>query len=150
MNYDHLLTRVWDKQEKRMIYQFTDFKLKPDNIYESSYSYLLAFNPHDKSLQTVKNGEYRRILNTKDRFIPMLCSGRKDQNKKLIYDCDIVKIADGIDYSYHEVVRGDDYPAFEIFPLLYDNCNNLQSALTELFVEVVGNKFLNPDLLPKE
>lgn len=132
MNYDHLRTRIFDVKEKKMLYQPNDYKFISSDCF--------LWN---------KELVYFKALG-KDRYIPMSCSGQKDQNKKLIYDSDIVKICDGVDCSYHEIVWGYHYPAFDIFPLLYDDCNSLQAALTELFVEVVGNKFLNPDLLPKE
>lgn len=146
MNYDRFLIRVWDKENKVMLYPGDKFNISSEDVYYQGVngSCLLI-----TSLACNNLGIPVSLLNQipfGNRFIPMLCSGQKDQNEKLIYGSDIVKICDGVDCSYHEIVWGYDYPAFDIFPLLYDDCNSLQAALTELFVEVVDNKWEHPAL----
>ena len=87
MNTDRFLTRVWDKQEKMMIYKYQKF------VYDGVW-YVFESVTNDAVIAS----EYNPILDVcqiiclelKDRFVPMLCSGRRDKNKKLIYDGDVI------------------------------------------------------------
>lgn len=96
MNTDRFLTRVFDKQEKKMIYFFGEEGFMLDYEGEectfdgiTSGGIMVEYEKH------IRNDFFLYIpavLAFKDRFIPMLCSGMKirAKNKKLIYDGDIL------------------------------------------------------------
>lgn len=76
MNYDRLLTRVYDKQENRMLY--------PGD------GYLCIDNESINFGWNVGKNDFRKLL-FGDRFVPMQCLGRKDQNDKLVYELDFAR-----------------------------------------------------------
>ena len=89
MNCDRFLTRVWDKKEKRMIYE-GEYFIDNDLIFvgiDSMRNQLIIANCEG-------------ILTSWDmgnRFIPMQCYGLQDKTKKLIYEEDFI-IVDGMKY----------------------------------------------------
>ena len=153
-NYDHLLTRIYDKQEKKMFYVGDRM---PDNCYSDFLSKyhdnftLLAINEYGLCV-----GAYTKdirpqiqILNVSfgDRFIPMLCSAYKDCNKKLIYEHDVIKTPN-IEYVIERyqgmfiAEHTDDYYS------LYDVITQLTNA--KIPIEISGNIHENSNPLTKK
>ena len=159
MSYDQLLTRVWDKQEKKMLY-------KRDKHYfgEPDYPGLMKFitccddflicefitgkEPGDiPALEFIPFG---------DRFIPMSSSGLRDKNNKLIYEGDIINI----DEKYAKI-SGQDiknclvgfkegcamYCRTELHLALEDFDTYLWMDTRQKNCEIVGNAYENPELL---
>lgn len=147
MNYDRLLTRVWDKQEKKMIY--------PED-YIGTIEY--------KHTGTVKHAEFVAIqgdsmwikyddyegdcfrevgLDNKGRFVPMMCLGKKDKEQKLIYQSDIIKMENEL----YEVIVNEDIGAFGFLSL--KNTDNLfvPTVLFRKDAEIIGNRWENENLL---
>ncbi len=94
MNHDRLLTRVYDTQEKKMLYIKAYEDIKASAFHPEKG--LIAIN--DKELIFVEKclsveaalispttTDHLSIKKIGDRFVPMQCTGRKDKNKKLIY-----------------------------------------------------------------
>lgn len=81
----------------------------------------------------------------------MQSTGRKDSEGRLIYEGDILEIGIYSDTppTYHEVVWGNDYPAFDIEPRIHDDCNSLHGSLIDFSasVKVIGNIYENKELL---
>lgn len=84
INYDHLLTRVYDKQEKKMLYPLQN------EFIDDEYN-LLACNATHLITRSISRDNVQTYIPYKDRFIPMLCAAYKDTNEKLIYEHDIIK-----------------------------------------------------------
>ena len=87
-----------------------------------------------------------------DNCILMQCTGLKDKNGKLIYEGDIVKcITDSLDEDIHEIVYEGDkgYPAFELSNN-QEEFNGISFYANEGEIEIIGNKFENPELLKND
>lgn len=91
MNYDRLLTRVYDKQEKKMLY-VGDYIKDRGTIYDSVLKGFAIGGMITTDSDNIPFGT---------RFIPMSCTARRDKNKKLIYESDIVT-------GYHSVPDAND------------------------------------------
>lgn len=97
MNYDSLRTRIWDKQEKEMLYQgdmFNDMGYRDDLCYQGicCNSMIATYNSCDKEGLLIEICVY---IPFSDRFVPMQCLGLKDVNKKLFYSGDVGKFSNG-------------------------------------------------------
>lgn len=114
MNNDRFLTRVFDKQEKKMLYS------KPE-AFEDDYEYTtiatIAGHKLDYRLIGV-NGDFINFVtkqnvwlpyHNEDRFVPMTCTGFRE------------------DYGYENVEDG--MPAFEF--------DIIQSHMSELFLIIL-------------
>jgi len=116
MNNDIFLTRVWNVEEKRMLYSETSYSRLADNgIY---------FN--DGSFAEFDEG-----------FIPMNCVGLPDINGARIFDSDILKLSDG---KICAVKYIPEKGAFRLIIGVLDFA--LQWPLN--LVEVIGNIHMNP------
>lgn len=95
MNYDRLKVRVFDTQEKKMLYL-------GDEVITSSLTSTIFIGFTDSKMITAAG-----IFEYGDRFIPMLCSGWKDCDKELVYEFDIVNgFYCGIDLPVERITRG--------------------------------------------
>lgn len=86
------------------------------------------------------------------------CTGLKDANKRLIFEGDFIRVrfdeTDEPEDGNTHVIKwggvGSDYPAFDIVPMISDDCNSLQLAVIQYIVEVIGNIHENPELLTEK
>lgn len=78
-------------------------------------------------------------------------TGLHDKNGTKIFEGDILKVDTEFENStIHRVIWGGSYPAFEIEPNPYDDCNGLQYVAhvgENATCEIIGNEHDNPDLL---
>lgn len=84
MNTDRFLTRVWDKEEKRMI----GYGKVSYGIYEGCdcEGFRCSYAPGNMG------GDWDHYYTRfEDRYIPMWCWGLKDLKNKIAYESDIVK-----------------------------------------------------------
>ena len=95
MNYDRFLTRVWDKQEKKMLYRGDEFHhgIIPCTFVSVTGDSLYYYVSH-RSGTSLWNELYTLELDEfhehKDRFIPMQCTGLRISGK-LLYESDIIE-----------------------------------------------------------
>lgn len=157
MNTDIFLTRVFDKQEQKMIYQGDTIDLS-DFGWGDCLKFMCASN---KFVYADPNAEQQCIfVPLGDRYIPMLCSGERDKNKKLIYTGDFiaghydepninrlgVKIINGLIrfekgcMRVYEVDYSDQYEPDE-FACYLDDAED---------IEIIGNSCDNPELWKKK
>ena len=78
-------------------------------------------------------------------------TGLCDKNGANIFEGDILKVDTEFENStIHRVIWGGSYPAFEIEPNPYDDCNGLQyvaHVCENTTCQIIGNIHDNPDLL---
>ena len=161
MNYNRLRARVWDKQEKKMLYQGDKFN---SNHYGNSPYELIGID--SRGLITLDPWKHEiNIIPFGDRYIPMLCAVLKDKNKKLIYEADILRVPskcdwDKVNFSSYEVLFCDndsleDHIGFRMNRVHYHGSvsggwvPNFNPKTTSR-MEIIGNKFLNPELLEQQ
>lgn len=90
--------------------------------------------------------------------VPMQYTGLTDRNSKEIYEGDIIRLAefepaeDEENESTVHVVEwiGDGYPAFDAVPQVPSDSNGLSWAAAVGYIEVIGNIYENPELMPQE
>lgn len=148
MNTDCFLTRVWDKEEKRMIY-VGDLVNKEPNLKTCCYEFL-GVNQNYIICQ-LEFHDIELILFGK-RFIPMLCAGRKSCDGKLAYDGDIVSPAPGSEIFMNkdcvnwlgriEIFKNDEY-------LMAWLIEGIAAWPIEKCI-IRGNIYENPELLENE
>lgn len=152
MNNDRFLTRVWDKQEKKMIYQ-GDFFPGEDGDELMFIGITLALV--DPAILGSDNEGNVIELYIEDRFVPMMCTGSHDKNKKLLYGEDIIKTPDGRigKIHFHDALGyfmvkgvgvGNSFADIDFFAGDMFTCP-AKSFLADY--ELLGNKFENPELL---
>lgn len=167
MNNDRLLARVFDRQEKKMIYPVNyaseedRYGDKPSSMVSLEVANLPLIGITDSGI--ICDFGYDGIIFEKfgDRFIPMTCSGMKTRakNKKLIYQGDILSgdphgtvfVEFNQEYGLYECVwfeQDDD----ELGEPIVKKCtqllgNSLNDCGDEW--EVTGNRYQNEDLYKK-
>lgn len=148
MNYDRFLTRVYDKQEKKMIYN-------GDIFYTDAGDecFFVAINPCDKSMHAYDDEGNGIVLFLEDRFIPMQCWGLSDKNKKLIYESDIVKIIETGEIAIIECLRKTDKPiVLNLCPVIQypQTGRGFHFGTDPDNLEIIGNKWENEKLLEEK
>jgi uncharacterized phage protein (TIGR01671 family) len=138
INYDRLLTRVFDKQEKKMLYQGDKFSF----IDTKNYGYrFVGVGAEGLVVTHGQDDRYMTIIPFDDRFIPMQCLGLPDKNKKLIYESDIVATSNN---KY--LVYQDEEAASFWFKRLDNECEILINDFG-CEIEIIGNRWENEKLL---
>jgi len=134
LNTDRFLTRVWDAEEKRMIYKHKAF------IYDKV---MYAFEGVSNDAIIASKGNHIVIIEPENRFIMMQCLGLPDKKKKLIYGGDIVATSNN---KY--LVYWDEESAAFWFKRLDNECELLIFDFNcSCEIEIIGNQFEHPELL---
>ena len=126
--------RIWDSQKKTMHYN--DFVI-------TSTGYVAKVETHMEALGKFIIDQTNLELDKK--MIVMQCSGRFDDKKQLIYEGDIVNGHCGVYWGKMLVVRDEEKAAF----YFKKKKGELLPFIDELFVEILGNKYENPELNPE-
>ena len=141
--------RVWDKDEKRMDYNvglvgnrilFEYGDIEPHDGYIEAINYVDIDEDNEKYFEIMES------IGLKDRIV------RKNRSEaKEIYRCDIIK---ALNRNYDcEDNREDCFQLFEVTYLngcyMFGNWNAHEFFNRFMHIEVVGNKFENPELLEK-
>jgi len=136
MNTDRFLTRVFDRQEKKMIYVGDTFK---------SGSITYVFKGLDKDGIIAYFFGNIGTIPFRHRFVPMMCQGWNDKNGKLIWEADIINddIGTGVitlheASNYLKIV----YPKQDLGKWFIDFLESEKKN-----IEIIGNKFENEKLL---
>jgi uncharacterized phage protein (TIGR01671 family) len=136
MNNDRFLTRVWDTQEKRMIYKHKAF------LYDGI---LYAFEAVTNNAIIASKGNRITVIELEDRFVPMMCRGLLSKNKKMIYEDDIGHIEGVFGCGTNRIIS-----MIEGKFCFKNNDNDgttiLYDKLTKC-VNIIGNCWENPELL---
>lgn len=139
---DRFKMRAWHKEQKKM------YEVESICPYEDD---------------STKGGEvFLKGIEKKSFYFPeevevMFSTGKRDKNKKPIYEGDIVRYSEydndvdcRAEWDYAEVVWGGDYdyPAFDLKDTDFDGTNGLSYIFGEGWtIEVCGNIYENPDIL---
>jgi len=143
MNTDRFLTRVFDTQEKKMLYPGAGFSYNNElfifrGITDRGIQYT---KEHRSGTNLISTFYILPFYETKDRFVPMMCLGNTDKNKKLIYSADIVATR----YNKYLVYREEESAAFW-FKRLDNECEILLNDFG-CEMEIIGNRWEQPKLL---
>jgi hypothetical protein len=112
MNIDRFLTRVFDRQEKKMLYPIGCWDLREQRsvlLENGERVEIICLCPHTQEITYNKvdhDGDHLGHIEFGDRFVPMMCTGFRE------------------DYGYENVEDG--MPAFEF--------DIIQSHMSELFL----------------
>jgi len=138
-NYNHLLTRVFDKQEKKMLYVGDKFWFK-NNEY--------IFNTCDNEcIYSVSAGHLKGsqlLITFANRFVPMQCMGQKDNNNILFYQHDIIKTHDN---CLCTVEINENMSSFDFQLIGDENCRFCCTLLATRRAKIIGNKWEHPKIL---
>jgi uncharacterized phage protein (TIGR01671 family) len=74
-------------------------------------------------------------------------TGLTDKNGKKIFEGDIIKSCEYDDIYFVKYCADANYPAFDVVPEINVECNGLSHLHIVEGIEVVGNKWDNPELL---
>ena len=149
MNYDRLLTRVWDKQEKKMLYPNlynyigTLHSKQLGTIYHAKFigmhgkDMLILFCNFNEKSESLQSGIVDITQIT--RFIPMQCTGFRPDDENPTFEHDIIKTHMGE----------------KALILLSDGCwiaelsdgSSVDLASLEGCFTVIGNQWRIPELL---
>jgi len=145
MDYNRLLTRVFDKENKVMLYPGDKFNIGSEDVcYRGvSGSYLLITS------QTCNNlgipVDLLDHLSFGSRFVPMQCTAaRTNDINRLLYESDIIKYKKSL-----AIIKWDLYEGLYLEPLIYDDNYKFHSTAFEA-CSYVGNKWENPKLLEQD
>jgi len=124
--------RAWDDEAKKM-YSPEDLEQPEitDDTKRTVYSYL--------SFGVLYIYDFRE--QEPIEFLPMLCTGWYDKNRKEVYEGDVIKMEEGL----HQVMWSEEIAGFVILSrdgMLMMGGNHLTDS-----IEVVGNIYENPGLL---
>ena len=153
MNTDRFLTRVFDRQENKMLY-FGDVinnNCASDFISKFHENFILIGINNDCLTVKANGKEYPFGISIYSialgkRFIPMQCEGIQDTENKLIYESDIVKDpCGGLAIVKYYKRQGN----LEIIPILDIDNKLIHRSLPNktAYYEIVGNIHQNPELL---
>lgn len=146
MNTDRFLTRVFDKQEKKMLYPgdkvhfdspyiFRYYGIYKDKVYGDSSLIL-----EEEDLDTDERSINIKNFYLKDRFIPMQCMGLKDRSEKLIYGEDIIKTPN------HKYICYWDEESGALWFNRFDNECQIMFFDFGCEIEIIGNRWEHPAL----
>jgi len=150
MNYDRFLTRVWDKQEKKMFYLTGGWSCKKTSLIKIDNKEYEAISIRAEEKQITYNrldndGDCLKEIDIGDRFIPMQCTGFKEDlefrgDGILIYEFDIIKTHVGV-YLLVKL-RSGCWIAESL-----DHKYSVDLSSLEGRYSICGNKFQTPELL---
>lgn len=147
MNYDRLLTRVWDKEEKKMLYLGGKFWFKTKesifNACDNECIYAVRANV------STDHSEYGQLstITFANRFIPMQCSGFRE-------DCGYENVEDGMPAFEFDFIKT--HAGVCLLILLRDGCWIAESLDKKYSVDLASlqgkfsirsNKFENLEFL---
>ncbi|MFA5559599.1 MAG: YopX family protein [Methanofastidiosum sp.] len=141
--------RVWDKEDKKMIYSgIIDNREFKGELYLSLSGEISIFVDEDGGKEGLWEHE---IEYDKDRFVLMEYTGAIDNNRKEIYEGDILKSEieqkyqekKGL-YHIHRVFFNEAELRFEAEPFLPITWGGYKKR------EIIGNIYENPELLEEE
>lgn len=96
----------------------------------------------DKAVINEENGQYEVTLDTVGQF-----TGAVDKNGVDVYEGDIVRFQDGV---YRKSIADEFEPNYITFLVKYNNgCFSIAGYCLVDSLEVLGNKYDNPELLEK-
>ena len=132
---DRFRVRVWNKEEKKMIYN-AEYAYDGMNY---SVGDLIGKNNNDGHVHCL--AEY---LND-PTYEPMQCTGLKDKNGKLIFEGDIIQNWGNTRYK---VVWKENAACFLVEHLKWNYTQGIYRLISlENALEVIGNIYENPELL---
>lgn len=137
---DRFRFRVWNKEEKEMIYN-AEFAYDGINYHSENF-----IERNNNDLHICCFGEYLEDKN----YAIMQSTGLKDKNGKLIFEGDIVKFRNIDNKYYIGTIKYTDEDV--LFCLSYKNENNRDDwdYVSKYRLEVIGNIYENKSLLESE
>jgi hypothetical protein len=150
MNTDRLLTRVFDKQEKKMIYPIGCLDLSEQRsilLKDGERVEIICLCPHTQEITYNKidhDGDHLGQIEFGDRFVPMMCMGKKSKNNLLFYQHDIIKTYDN---CLCTIEIDEDISSFVFHLIGSKRCNFPCTSIQLSRAELLGNRWENPELM---